>query len=187
MLLTYAQIETALLRRFAHVIDDDEIVDLQDLLLIPHLLAPTDSLTEFEQVMGLSLPTSFRQFLNHYQVDDFSVANVQFGQGEVYLHHVFAMNHADALCPWWQGKMRPVNQLLIAVTDGYALVLDIGTGAVWALDNEDSTMDLVAHDFEDFFCALATVYLSAVGLDEVLALLNVEPSGFWVQQSQLKG
>ena len=187
MLLTYAQIETALLRRFAHVIDDDEIVDLQDLLLIPHLLAPTDSLTEFEQVMGLSLPTSFRGFLNHYQVDDFSVANVQFGQGEVYLHHVFAMNHADALCPWWQGKMRPVNQLLIAVTDGYALVLDIGTGAVWALDNEDSTMDLVAHDFEDFFCALATVYLSAVGLDEVLALLNVEPSGFWEQQSQLKG
>ena len=34
MLLTYAQIETALLRRFAHVIDDDEIVDLQDLLFL---------------------------------------------------------------------------------------------------------------------------------------------------------
>ena len=187
MLLTYAQIETALLRRFAHIIDDDEIVDLQDLLLIPHLLAPTDSIAEFEQAMGLSLPTSFRGFLNHYQVDDFSVANVQFGQGEAYLHHVFAMNHADALCPWWQDEMRPVNQLLIAVTDGYALVLDVSMGAVWALDNEDSTMDLVAHDFEDFFHALASVYLSAVGLDEVLALLNVEPSGFWAQQSQLKG
>ena len=187
MLLTYAQIETALQRRFAHVIDDDEIVDLQDLLLIPHLLAPTDSITEFEQAMGLSLPTSFRQFLNHYQVDDFSVANVQFGQGEAYLHHVFAMNHADTVCPWWQGEMRPVNQLLIAVTDGYALVLDVSTGAVWALNQENSAMDLVAHDFKDFFHALASVYLSAVGLDAVLALLNVEPSGFWEQQSQLKG
>ena len=186
MLLTYAQIETALLRRFAHVIDDDEIVDLQDLLLIPHLLAPTDSLTEFEQVMGLSLPTSFRGFLNHYQVDDFSVANVQFGQGEAYLHHVFAMNHQDTLCPWWQGKMRPVNQLLMALTDGYALILDANTGAVWALDQENNGMDLVAHDFEDFFRALATVYLSEVGLNEVLAQLKVNSSGFWGQQGRLK-
>ena len=187
MLLTYTQIETALLRRFAHVIDDDEILDLHDLLLIPHLLDPADSITEFEQAMGMSLPTSLREFLRLYQVDDFAMANVQFGQGEAYLHQMFAMNHQDALCPWWQGKMRPVNQLLIAVTDGYALVLDVSTGAVWALNQENSAMDLVAHDFKDFFHALASVYLSAVGLDAVLALLNVEPSGFWEQQSQLKG
>ena len=186
MLLTYAQIETALMRRFAHVIDDDEILDLHDLLLIPHLLDPTDSITEFELAMGMSLPTSFRGFLNHYQVDDFSVANVQFGQGEVYLHHVFAMNHADAWCPWWQGEMLPVNQLLMAVTDGYALILDVYTGAVLALDQENSGMDLVAHDFEDFFRALATVYLNDMGLDEVLAQLKVEPSGFWEQQGRLK-
>ena len=81
MLLTYAKIETALLRRFAHVIDDDEIVDLHDLLLIPHLLDPTDSITEFEQAMGVVLPTSLLEFLRLYQVDDFSMANVQFGQG----------------------------------------------------------------------------------------------------------
>ena len=186
MLLTYAQIETALLRRFAHVIDDDEIVDLHDLLLIPHLLDPIGSITEFEQTMGMNLPTSLREFLWQYQVDDFSMANVQFGQGEAYLHHVFAMNHADALCPWWQGKMRPVNLLLVAVTDGYVLILDVYTGAVWALDQENSAMGLVAHDFEDFFRALATVYLSDVGLDEVLAQLKVEPSGFWEQQGRLK-
>ena len=82
--------------------------------------------------------------------------------------------------------MRPVNQLLIAVTDGYALILDLNTGGVWALDNDDSAMVLVAHDFENFFRALATVYLSEVGLDEVLDLLNVDSSGFWVQQGQLK-
>ena len=186
MLLTYAEIETALLRRFAHVIDDDEILDLHDLLLIPHLLDPADSFTEFEQAMGVVLPTSFRQFLRQYQVDDFSMANVQFGQGDAYLHHVFALNHADALCPWWQGKMRPVNQLLMAVTDGYALILDVNTGAVWALDQENSGMDLVAHDFEDFFRALATVYLSEVGLNEVLAQLKVNSSGFWGQQGRLK-
>ena len=186
MLLTYAQIETALLRRFAHVIDDDEILDLHDLLLIPHLLDPADNITEFEQAMGVVLPTSLREFLRLYQVDDFAMANVQFGQGEAYLHHVFAMNHADALCPWWQGKMRPVNLLLVAVTDGYVLILDVYTGAVWALDQENSAMGLVAHDFEDFFRALATVYLSDVGLDEVLAQLKVEPSGFWEQQGRLK-
>ena len=101
MLLTYVQIETALLRRFAHVIDDDEIVDLHDLLLIAHLLDPTDSITEFEQAMGVILPTSLREFLRQYQVDDFSIANVQFGQGDAYLHHVFAMNHADTWSPWW--------------------------------------------------------------------------------------
>ena len=186
MLLTYAQIETALMRRFAHVIDDDEILDLHDLLLIPHLLDPVDNITEFEQAMGVVLPTSFHQFLRLYQVDDFSMANVQFGQGEAYLHHVFAMNHPDTLCPWWQGKMRPVNQLLIALTDGYALILDNNTGAVWALEQENSGMDLVAHDFEDFFRALATVYLSEVGLDEVLTQLHVDSSGFWAQQGQLK-
>ena len=186
MLLTYAQIETALLRRFAHVIDDDEIVDLHDLLLIPHLLDPTDSITEFEQAMGVVLPTSLREFLRQYQVDDFSMANVQFGQGEAYLNHVLVMNHSDALYPWWQDKMRPVNQLLMAGTDGYELILDVYTGAVWALDQENSAMDLVAHDFEDFFRALATEYLSEVGLDEVLNLLHVDSSGFWKQQSQLK-
>ena len=186
MLLTYAQIETALMRRFAHVIDDDEIVDLHDLLLIPLLLDPTDTITEFEQAMGMNLPTSLREFLRLYQVDDFSMANVQFGQGEANLHHVFAMNYQDALCPWWQGKMRPVNQLLMALTDGYALILDLNTGGVWALDNEDSAMDLVAHDFEDFFRALATVYLSEVGLNEVLAQLKVNSSGFWGQQGRLK-
>ena len=187
MLFTYAQIETALLRRFAHVIDDDEILDLHDLLLIPNLLDPTDSITEFEQAMGVVLPTSLRDFLRLYQVDDFSMANVQFGQGEAYLHHVFAMNREDASCPWWQGKMRPVNQLLMAVTDGYALILDVHTGAIWALDQENGGMDLIAHDFEDFFRALATVYLSEVGLDEVLAQLHVDSSGFWAQQGRLKG
>ena len=96
------------------------------------------------------------------------------------------MNHSDVLYSWWQDKMRPVNQLLVAVTDGYALILDVNTGTVLALDNENSDMDLVAHDFEDFFRALATVYLSEVGLDEVLAQLNVDSSGFWIQQSQLK-
>ena len=185
MLLTYAQIETALLRRFAHVIDDDEILDLHDLLLIPHLLDPTDSITEFEHTLGVVLPISFRQFLSQYQVDDFSMANVQFGQGEAYLHHVFTMNHQDTLCPWWQGKMRPVNQLLMALTDGYALILDASTGAVWALEQENSGMDLVAHDFESFFRVLATVYLSEVGLDEVLAQLHVDSSGFWAQQDRL--
>ena len=186
MLLTYTQIETALLRRFAHVIDDDEILDLHDLLLIPHLLDPADSITEFEHAMGLNLPTSLREFLRLYQVDDFAMANVQFGQGEAYLHQVFAMNQQDALCPWWQGKMRPVNQLLMALTDGYALILDVNTGAVWALDQDNSGMDLVAHDFEDFFRALATVYLSEVGLNEVLAQLKVNSSGFWGQQGRLK-
>ena len=186
MLLTYAQIETALLRRFAHVIDDDEIVDLHDLLLIPHLLDPADSIIEFEQAMGMNLPTSLREFLRFYLVDDFSMANVQFGQGDAYLHHVFALNHQDALCPWWQGKMRPVNLLLVALTDGYALILDANTGAVWALDQENNGMDLVAHDFEDFFRALATVYLNAVGLNEVLAQLKVDSSGFWVQQDRFK-
>ena len=186
MLLTYTQIETALLRRFAHVIDDDEILDLHDLLLIPHLLDPADSITEFEQAMGMNLPTSLREFLRLYQVDDFSMANVQFGQGEAYLHHVFALNHPDASCPWWQGKMRPVNLLLMALTDGYALILDVNTGAVWALDQDNSGMDLVAHDFEDFFRALATVYLSEVGLNEVLAQLKVNSSGFWRQQGRLK-
>ena len=186
MLLTYAQIETALLRRFAHVIDDDEILDLHDLLLIPHLLDPVDNITEFEHAMGMVLPTSLREFLRQYQVDDFAIANVQFGQGEAYLHHVFALNHADALCSWWQGKMRPVNQLLMALTDGYALIVDVHTGAVWAVEQENSGMDLVAHEFEDFFRALATVYLSEVSLDEVLAQLNVDSSGFWAQQSQLK-
>ena len=186
MLLTYAQIETALMRRFAHVIDDDEILDLHDLLLIPHLRDPTDSSSAFEQAMGMNLPPSLHEFLRLYQVDDFSMANVQFGQGEAYLHHVFALNHADALCPWWQGKMRPVNQLLMAVTDGYALILDVNTGAVWALDQENSDMDLVAHDFENFFRALATVYLSEVGLDEVLTQLHVDSSGFWAQQGRLK-
>ena len=82
--------------------------------------------------------------------------------------------------------MRPVNQLLMALTDGYALILDVHTGAVWALEQENSGMDLVAHEFEDFFRALATVYLSEVSLDEVLAQLNVDSSGFWAQQSQLK-
>ena len=74
----------------------------------------------------------------------------------------------------------------MAVTDGYALILDVYTGAVWALDQDNSGMDLVAHDFEDFFRALATVYLSEVDLDEVLAQLKVEPSGFWEQQGRLK-
>ena len=82
--------------------------------------------------------------------------------------------------------MRPVNQLLMAVTDGYALILDVNTGAIWALDQENSGMDLVVHDFEIFFRALATVYLSDVGLNEVLAQLKVEPSGFWEQQGRLK-
>ena len=186
MLLTYAEIEIALLRHFAHVVDDDEILDLHDLLLIPHLLTPSAAIAEFEQAMAVTLPQAFVQFLSHYQVDDFAIANVQFGHGEDYLHHVFQMNQAGIVNPWWQGNKRPVNRLLIAIAEAHAIILDVASGEVFAVGNEGDEAVLLARGFEDFFRAVASVHLNTVSVPAVLASLQVSEHGFWQQLPRLQ-
>ncbi|UOO89338.1 SMI1/KNR4 family protein [Vitreoscilla massiliensis] len=185
MLLTYAEIETALLRHFAHVVDDDEILDLHDLLLIPHLLSPNEAIVAFEQALAVVLPHEFVQFLNHYQVDDFAIANVQFGHGENYLHHVWQMNQAGIINSWWQGDKRPVNRILIAIAETHAIILDVTSGEVLAVDSEEKDAVLLACGFDDFFRAVASVYLNTVSVSEALAYLQVDDCGFWQQLPRL--
>ena len=127
----------------------------------------------------------FVQFLNHYQVDDFAIANVQFGHGEDYLHHVWQMNQAGIINPWWQGDKRPVNRLLIASAETHAIILDVTSGEILGLSSDDEKAVLLARGFDDFFRAVASVHLNAVSVSAVLAQLQVDDCDFWQQLPRL--
>lgn len=157
--------------------------ELDDLLLKPRIAAqPLDPTGEHAALLA-ALPEPLLQLMQDWLLDDFSIANLQFGHGDEHLSQLLRQNSRDAWGQaWWGAGERPPHCWLIAAGDPCALVLNGATGAVHALADESSRVDdstwVCAH-LPVFLCGVATIHLGMDAAERVMRAVNGGQAAFW--------
>lgn len=179
MLLSTGQIEQALQQRFTPLLA--EMPGLEVYLLKPRC-APCP-VTQLQRRLNVQLPPAFTTFLKQYDLDDFTLGPITFGIGGDYLEHLIALNHEQAESPWWSTAQRPAQQLVIATSDPYAIVLDCNDQQVYAITYTPTAQDVlpVAANFELFVQGIASGFLHAADAEVIQRLVQSRHPDFWQQ------
>lgn len=133
------------------------------------------SVKELESRLSVSLPEDFALFLHQawdiHQIGCYVFSN----QGESYAVQIlrnnapFGIPDNHLLLNWWGIGHRPENWLLVAGTDGWAILLDCVSGSVWAYRRSEAfeQREQVASSFLLFVQGAGTcVYAGVDTFDE---------------------
>ncbi|MCY2966214.1 MAG: hypothetical protein NT069_21715 [Planctomycetota bacterium] len=167
----------------------------------PHFLLPEPHIPPLraEEVHGFlhgrfpDIPPHFMGYLRSFYFDNWTIGPIAFGQGRDYFSTLISYNTPDAngYDNWWDSGDRPSRQIMIAISDGFVVTLDCGTGLVHAMRNDDSPHEpasAIAADFDVFvrlaYCGLIfrLVHKDTREVCEWLAKHSgvSEGSDFWV-------
>lgn len=179
MLLSIAQIQQELQERFTPLLE--EMPELE-VYLLQERSTPC-SVTQLEQALNVTLPPAFLAFLNQYDLDAFTLGPVTFGIESDYVTHLLDLNGESAESPWWSGPQRPVQQLVIATSDPYAIVLDCNDQKVYAITDTPGAEDRepVAADFELFIRGIGTGFVLEADADDIARQVQSRHPDFWQQ------
>ncbi|WP_231844229.1 SMI1/KNR4 family protein [Erwinia pyrifoliae] len=154
MLLTIDEIELKLNEKFSKF--NGEMDDL----ILKRRTTPVSTLKIAESNLNVNLPNDFVGFLMRYDIDNFSLGNISFGNGSDYLDKIARINN-DEFNHWWIGQHRPDGIICIAISDPYTILLNTCNGNVHAITSEQG-MDgwaSVANNFELFIRGVGSHFL----------------------------
>ena len=185
----------------------DEIAGKLDQIFLPleqegitgMRLLPQKDMTKIIQAqknLNVNFPAKFTKLLNKFELGEFEICNVSFGAKGDYAGELVRLNSVDEFGgKWWSGKERPANLIVFAVGDPWIFLLDCASGAVyaWLLGDEELCSRHVASDFEKFFIALASIYITRLNGETMPSseqILNfVQADGvaldFWQEMAQI--
>ncbi|WP_088244112.1 SMI1/KNR4 family protein [Enterobacter sichuanensis] len=174
MLLTINEIEVKLHEKFSPF--NGEMDDL----ILKKRMAPVNNIKQSEERLGVDFPKEFIEFVNNYDIDNFSLGNISFGHGDDYLEKVVRIN-SDEFNHWWIGEHRPDGVICIAISDPYTIMLNTHDGKVYAITSEQ-TMDgweSIADNFELFIRGVGSHFLKACPLTEIINSTGVNDISLW--------
>ena len=185
----------------------DEIAGKLDQIFLPleqdgmtgmRLLPQKDAsaLMQAQKSLGVNFPDKFTELLSKFDLGNFEICNVSFGSRDDYASELARLNSVDEFGgKWWSGEERPANLIVFAVGDPWIFLLDCASGAVyaWLLGDEELYSRRVASDFERFFIALASIYITRLNGETMPSseqILNfVQADGvaldFWQEMAQI--
>ena len=79
MLLTINEIKVKLNEKFSPF--NGEMDDL----ILEKRMVPVNNIKHSEERLGVNFPKDFIEFVNNYDIDNFSLGNISFGHGDDYL------------------------------------------------------------------------------------------------------
>ena len=174
VLLTINEIEVRLHEKFSSFnggMDD---------FMLKKRMAPVNNIKHSEERLGVNFPKDFIEFVNNYDIDNFSLGNISFGHGDDYLEKIVRINN-DEFNHWWIGEHSPVGAICIAISDPYTILLNAHDGKVYAITSEQ-TMDgreSIADSFELFIRGVGSHFLKACPLTEIIKSTGVNDISFW--------
>lgn len=174
MLLTINEIEVMLHEKFSPF-----NVEMDDLILKKRMV-PANNIKHSEEGLGSNFPKDFIDFVNNYDIDNFSLGNLSFGHGDDYLEKIVRIN-SDEFNHWWIGEHRPDGVICIAISDPYTILLNTHDGKVYAITSEQ-TMDgweSIADNFELFIRGVGSYFLKACPLTEIIKSTGAIDISFW--------
>jgi hypothetical protein len=157
-LLLLEEVQCFLEEEFANV--EPELVDG---LVLNRFSLGTSEIRRVEYLLGLGdLPASFTDLIQTYDFGNFSLFNTQFGGASTgSLDWLLAYNDLTQFgLEQFLVDARRLELVLIANGDPFAFFLQVGTGAVSAMTDEQplTAMLPVAESFPHFIQGLATAY-----------------------------
>jgi hypothetical protein len=164
-LLTISEIQQGLNRKFA---------PLEPLLtgfrLIPAGV-PEMALVQYERELATPLPSAFRNAIQTFDFGRLTVGPVAFGSTGDYLKELRNLN---TNVKWWGEGKRPANLLMVANSDPYAILLDLVTAGVRAMDAERGWKNAtdVANGFLAYLRGLGTAMLRRESVADKLSFAN---------------
>ncbi len=179
MLLTVEEIREQLDNKFFPLGDD-----FDDLRLL-NRDKPLLNIKLVESKLNISFPELFVSFLSTYNLDNFSLCNISFGNGSDYLDMLVEINAEDNINKWWIGEKRPVEYIVIAISDPYTILLNTITGQIFSMTSESLMDDFVpiASDFVLFFRGIGTLFLTKETPDIIAKLVSSQTIEFWDELS----
>ena len=186
----------------------DEIARKLDQIFLPleqegmsgmRLLPQKDALAfmQAQKSLGVSFPAKFTKLLSKFELGEFEICNVSFGSRGDYASELIGLNSVDEFGgKWWSGEARPANLIVFAVGDPWIFLLDCASGAVyaWLLGDEELCSRRVASDFEKFFIALASIYITRLNgetmppTEQILKFVQADDVAldFWQEMAQIQ-
>jgi len=140
------------------------------LLLQNDVKATAQALKNAQEALGINFPAKFTKLLSKFDLGNFEICNVKFGSKGDYVSELVRLNSVDEFGgKWWNGETRPLNLIVFAVGDPWIFLLDCTSGAVyaWLFGDEELCGRCIASDFEKFFIALASTYITRLN-DEAM-------------------
>ncbi|QXH52822.1 hypothetical protein KSS94_06750 [Pseudomonas fakonensis] len=179
MLLSIAQIQQALQERFTPLLE--EMPELEVYLLKRRSVSCP--VTGLEQALNVQLPPAFVTFLSQFDMDSFTLGPITFGIGGDYLEHLLDLNREPNENPWWSTALRPAQQLVIATSDPYAIVLNCNDQHVYAITDTPAMEDSlpVAANFELFVQGIGTGFVLESDAEDIQSLVRSRHPDFWQQ------
>ena len=116
------------------------------------------ALDAFERNLDLLLPPTFREVVKKYDFGRLTIGPVVFCNTGDYLAELTKLNTTVA---WWSERSRPVNLLMVANSDPFAILLNLESGEVMAMDAERGLQAActIAHNFDLLVRGLGTTML----------------------------
>lgn len=151
-LLSIREIQAGLNREFQHL--EPELSGyrlLEGNLQSRHLL-------DLERELSIKLPEDFRLLISEFDFGNLTIGPVSFGFSCDYTDMLLELN---TTLRWWGPSARPESMIMVANSDPFAIMLDVGSGEVLAMDAElgYERATLIARDFASFFAGLGTTVL----------------------------
>lgn len=143
-------------------------------------------LSKCESTLSLGFPPDFRRLISIYDFGNLTIGPVAFCATGDYSSELIEYNEHVV---WWGESQRPSNLIMIANSDPFAILLDVNTGDILAMDLELGWQNSVkiSENFENFVKGIGTVILLRNAADdkEKLARLVHDVTGsqninFWI-------
>jgi hypothetical protein len=174
VLITINEIEVKLNEKFSPF--NREMDDL----ILKKRISPVNNIKLSEERLRVNFPKDFIEFVNNYDVDNFSLGNISFGHGGDYLEKIVSINN-DQFNHWWIGEHRPDGVLCVAISDPYTILLNTHDGKAYAITSEQTLdgWESIANSFELFIRGVGSHILKTCPLSEIIKLTGASDTSFW--------
>lgn len=151
---------------------DREYLPLEPLLEGFRLKTPgleEHSLHKCESNLNIVLPKDFRRIISLYDFGNLTIGPISFCVAGNYASQLVEYNKEVT---WWGNGLRPVNLIMIANSDPYAIVLNTMNGKVVALDPELGLEKAtkVSGSSETFIRGIGSIFLLRNNVDDRILL-----------------
>jgi len=169
---------------------DRQFLPLEPMLVGFRLIEkPTlaDAIEHAESALATAFPDDFRDLIARFDFGHLTIGPIVFGTSGDYLAEIVELNEKTR---WWGHGERPNNRLMIANSDPFAILLEAGSGFVYALDPDlgPQRSRKIADSFTSFLQGVGTIVLMRQQLEDrhglataVSTEVGSEHAGFWCQ------
>ena len=118
-----------------------------------------------ESTLSVGFPSDFRRLISIYDFGSLTIGPVAFCATGDYSNELIDYNEHVA---WWGGGQRPLNLIMIANSDPFAILINVNTSEILALDAELGWKNSVrvSESFEMFVRGIGTVILLRNNADD---------------------